>query len=110
MITRKNQPLTVSPVNFADPKRLKRQEWLRRVEATMVDELDGAAVWDGALFWKKTVFTISDMRARIGELKDKQTRKRLTIHEERDLLVLERGLWQVQSRRRSRMITKRQRP
>jgi len=110
MITRRNQPLAVVPVNFADPKRLKRQEWLRRVEGTMVDELDGAAVWDGALFWKKTVFTISDMRARIADLKDKQTRKRLTIHEERDLLVLERGLWQVQARRRARMISERQRP
>lgn len=102
MHARINPLLAVKSVNLSDPKRLKRLEWLRKVEGTMIDELDGAQVWDSGLHYKRSLYLIRDLKSMIADLKDLQTRKGLNIKQERDLLVFERGLWVVQSRRRAR--------
>ena len=97
-----NRQLTVKPVNLADPKRLKRLEWLRRVEATMADALDGAQIWEAGLYYQGSLYPIRNLKPMIADLKDLQARKGLNIKQERLLLVYERGLWAVQNRRRAR--------
>lgn len=109
MLAQINQPLTVKPVNLADPKRLKRLEWLRKVEATMSDELDGAQIWEAGLYYRGSLYPIRDLKGMIADLKDLQTRKGLNIKQERLLLVYERGLWAVQNRRRARNMEARSR-
>ncbi len=109
MHARINPLLAVKPVNLSDPKRLKRLEWLRKVEATMIDELDGAQPWEAGLYYKRALYPIRDLKDMIADLKDLQTRKGLNLKQERNLLVYERGLWAVQSRNRIRNMEARSR-
>lgn len=85
-----HQQPTVKAVILRDSKWRKRQEWLAKVEASMSDELDGAKAWICGMHYKGSHYTDSEVVERIAELRDLQTKRGLSIVEERTLLVFER--------------------